>query len=172
MNASEIVGGSGAHPGVYLTSLLLSSIPVTSTCENPDEQDGLAPICDQGICVKINYTARHSGSQIFEPCFFGIFFGTFLFVILSSFNLSVSQKWLILENSCKPKGFRSNGCPSNLHSSLQRRLQAIMHPLCLQSSLWHLVRLWRRFMQYCDFQDNVLKFLLSLNSVIIHSFSL
>uniref|UniRef100_A0AC34G496 Uncharacterized protein n=1 Tax=Panagrolaimus sp. ES5 TaxID=591445 RepID=A0AC34G496_9BILA len=69
MNASEIVGGSGAHPGVYLTSLLLSSIPVTSVCENPIEQDGLAPICDQGVCVKINYTARHSGrTDVLRAC--------------------------------------------------------------------------------------------------------
>uniref|UniRef100_A0AC34PWD1 Protein quiver n=1 Tax=Panagrolaimus sp. JU765 TaxID=591449 RepID=A0AC34PWD1_9BILA len=69
MNASEIVGGSGIHPGFYLTSLLLSSIPLTSDCIDPPEYTDLAPVCDQGICVKVNYTTRHSGrTDVLRAC--------------------------------------------------------------------------------------------------------
>lgn len=57
--ATEIA--SGVHPGVFLTSLLLSSIPVTSNCHPFSMSVDEAPICDLGVCVKINYTARHSG---------------------------------------------------------------------------------------------------------------
>ncbi|KAE9550740.1 hypothetical protein FO519_006041 [Halicephalobus sp. NKZ332] len=69
MNASEIIGGSGIHPGVYLTSLLLSSIPVTYDCIDPPDTDENSPFCDQGVCVKINYTARHSGrTDVLRAC--------------------------------------------------------------------------------------------------------
>lgn len=60
IDASEIVGGAGVHPGVYLTSILLASIPVTNQCFNPIHLRS-APICDDGLCVKINYTAKATG---------------------------------------------------------------------------------------------------------------
>ena len=60
IGASEIVGGAGVHPGVYLTSILLASIPVTNQCHNPIRIKS-APICDDGLCVKINYTAKSTG---------------------------------------------------------------------------------------------------------------
>lgn len=67
IDASEIVGGAGVHPGVYLTSILLSTIPVTKRCHDPffsteAKQVGVAtPMCEDGLCVKINYTDKYSG---------------------------------------------------------------------------------------------------------------
>jgi hypothetical protein len=68
IDASEIIGGAGVHPGVYLTSILLSTIPVTARCHDPFFDDGApsagvvaSPICEDGLCVKINYTDKQNG---------------------------------------------------------------------------------------------------------------
>uniref|UniRef100_A0A0N5AKK8 UPAR/Ly6 domain-containing protein qvr n=1 Tax=Syphacia muris TaxID=451379 RepID=A0A0N5AKK8_9BILA len=68
IDASEIVNGAGIHPGVYLTSVLLSSLPVTNECYKPDRLASL-PICDDGLCVKINYTSKLTGKMdILRAC--------------------------------------------------------------------------------------------------------
>lgn len=80
IDASEIIGGAGVHPGVYLTSILLSTIPVTSRCHDPFITDASAgdggsavdrvvglvasPMCEDGLCVKINYTDKQNGRSM------------------------------------------------------------------------------------------------------------
>jgi hypothetical protein len=65
------VGGAGVHPGVYLSTLNMSAIPVTDWCRG-DGRDGFestaalragtfTTVCDAGVCVKINYTERVTG---------------------------------------------------------------------------------------------------------------
>lgn len=54
--------------GVYLSTIDLKNIPVTPHCHDPFFgrsamlSGALVPTCDDGMCVKINYTERASGS--------------------------------------------------------------------------------------------------------------
>lgn len=70
VNGSHIVAGAGVDPGVLLSTIPLGSLPVTHRCADPfDAEDAIragvaSSICDDGLCVKINYTDKWTGRSL------------------------------------------------------------------------------------------------------------
>lgn len=66
LNATEIIAGAGVDPGLFLSTIQLDAVPMTHKCKDKfDPNDALrtgitAERCDDGLCVKINYTDKYS----------------------------------------------------------------------------------------------------------------
>lgn len=69
VNASVIVGRAGVDPGVFLSTIPLTTIPVTRRCIDPYDGESAVRIgvatdfCDRGLCVKMNFTDKTTGKN-------------------------------------------------------------------------------------------------------------
>ena len=75
INATAIVGGAGVDPGVFLSTIKLGAIPITERCRDDFMGEAAVragagtPVCEDGLCVKINYTDKLSGAvDVLRAC--------------------------------------------------------------------------------------------------------